>query len=50
MRVTEGLDLERDGKMGVQLDGSMGVGVSRLYAARFGMAPVRRRQAARNRA
>jgi len=30
MRVTEVLDLERDGKMGVQLDGSMGVGVSRL--------------------
>jgi transposase len=26
----EVLDLERDGKMGVQLDGSMGVGVSRL--------------------
>ena len=24
------MDLERDGKMGVQLDGSMGVGVSRL--------------------
>ena len=30
MRVTEVLDLERDGKMGVHLDGSMGVGVSRL--------------------
>ncbi len=30
MRVTEGLDLERDGKMGVHLDGSLGVGVSRL--------------------
>lgn len=24
------LDLERDGKMGVQLDGSSGIGVSRL--------------------
>ena len=28
--MTEVLDLERDGKMGVHLDGSMGVGVSRL--------------------
>ena len=29
MRVTEGLDLEVDGKMGVHLDGSKDVGVSR---------------------
>ena len=30
MRVTEGLDLEIYGKMGVHLDGSRGFGVSRL--------------------
>ncbi|MFZ1482160.1 MAG: transposase [Paracoccaceae bacterium] len=43
------LDLERDGKMGVQLDGSMGVGVSRLEVIEGPSGRRRRRKAERAR-
>jgi transposase len=45
----EVLDLERDGKMGVQLDGSMGVGVSRLEVIEGPSGRRRRRKAERAR-
>ena len=47
--MAEELDLERDGKMGVHLDGLMGVGISRLEVIEGPSGRLRRTKAERAR-